>query len=90
MQITRLDLIDEIKQKLATELTPSLLELTDDSHQHADHFAGTDGHFTLTIDSPKFQNLSKVKQHQLIYQILGAYIGPSKGIHALRIITPTK
>lgn len=86
--MTRQDLINEMKQKLTAELTPNFLELSDDSHEHSDHFAGTDGHFTLTVNTPKFEGLSKVQQHQLVYQILGEYIGPNKGIHALRIITP--
>lgn len=87
MVITRQDLITEMKAKLTTELAPTFLELSDDSHQHADHFAGTDGHFTLTLQTAKFAGLSKVQQHQLVYQILGDYIGSNKGIHALRIIT---
>lgn len=87
MSLSRSDLINEIKAKLTSELNPSFLDLSDDSHQHADHFAGTDGHFTLTIQTAKFDNLSKVQQHQLVYKILGEYIGSNKGIHALRIIT---
>lgn len=87
MVITRQDLIAEMKAKLTTELAPTFLALSDDSHEHVDHFAGTDGHFTLTIQTAKFVGLSKVQQHQLVYQLLGDYIGPNKGIHALRIIT---
>ncbi len=87
MVMTRQDLISEMKAKLNAELAPTFLELSDDSHEHADHFAGTDGHFTLTIHTAKFEGLSKVQQHQLVYRILGDYIGTNKGIHALRIIT---
>lgn len=86
MSLSRADLIDEMKAKLTAELNPSFLDLSDDSHQHADHFAGTDGHFTLTIQTEKFNTLSKVQQHQMIYKILGDYIGTNKGIHALRIV----
>jgi BolA protein len=84
---TKQDFLDEITQKLNTELAPSFLDITDDSHEHADHFAGSDLHLTLTIRTAKFEGLSKVQQHQLIYKILGDYIGTNKGIHALRIIT---
>jgi BolA protein len=84
---TKQDFLDKIKQKLSTELAPSFLDITDDSHMHEDHFAGSDLHLTLTICTAKFDGLSKVQQHQLIYQILGDYIGTNKGIHALRIIT---
>lgn len=81
------DFLEEVKQKLSTELSPSFLELTDDSHLHADHFAGSDLHLTLSIKTAKFDTLSKVQQHQLVYKILGEYIGTNKGIHALRILT---
>ncbi len=87
--ISRKNLIAEIQEKLTTELAPDFLKLDDDSHAHSDHFAGSDGHFTLTIRAAKFEGLSKVQQHQMIYKILGDYIGSNKGIHALRIIIPS-
>lgn len=74
-----------IINKLA-DLEPTHLELIDESHLHIGHagVAQRDGkHYSLIISSPKFANLSLIKQHQLIYQMLGNLM--SKEIHALRI-----
>ena len=46
------------------------------------HSKGEETHFNILIVSEKFKNLSKVKQHQLIYSELGDFM---KQIHALTI-----
>ena len=39
-------------------------------------FKGDDGeHFEAIVVSPEFEGLSMVKQHQLVYQALGARLG---------------
>ena len=79
-------LIDIMREKLNKEFSPEILELSDDSHLHAGH-AGHDGtgesHFSLTIRSGKLNDISRVKQHQLIYKCLSDEI--SSKIHALAI-----
>jgi sulfur transfer protein SufE/stress-induced morphogen len=69
---------------LRKELTPTVLELIDVSHQHAGHVegGGAESHFELGIVSACFEGLNLVKRHKLIYQTLGA-IMPQ--IHALQI-----
>jgi sulfur transfer protein SufE/stress-induced morphogen len=69
---------------LKKELTPTVLELTDVSHQHAGHVegGGAESHFELGIVSASFEGLNLVKRHKLIYQTLGE-IMPQ--IHALQI-----
>jgi sulfur transfer protein SufE/stress-induced morphogen len=69
---------------LRKELQPTVLELSDVSHQHAGHVegGGAESHFELGIVSSSFEGLNLVKRHKLIYQTLGE-IMPQ--IHALQI-----
>lgn len=74
-----------IKQKLEAALAPTHLELINESAQHAGH-AGATGdlsHLLVRIQSPKFEGLSKVACHQLVYQALEQEM--QGVIHALRI-----
>lgn len=76
-------LIEEIKSRLEN-LSPSRLEIQDDSALHAGHKGnGGGGHFTLTIVSPAFCGQSAVARHRMIYQALSDLM-PNK-IHALSI-----
>ena len=77
--------ITTIKQRLTEHLTPSQLEVIDDSAQHHGHSGSQNGagHFTVIINSPKFIDHSLVECHQLVYAALGNMIGPE--IHALQI-----
>ena len=78
-----MNLIEEIKTRLQT-LSPSLLEIQDDSALHAGHKGnGGGGHFTLKIVSAEFNGKSQVARHRAIYELMGGLI-PQK-IHALSI-----
>jgi BolA protein len=73
---------------LAT-LSPSHLDIEDDSHLHAGHAGNTGGsHFTITIVSQKFEGLSLLKRHRLVYDAVGALL--EKDIHALSIKAKTE
>jgi len=74
-----------IKNKLSI-LQPTTLELQDESHLHIGHAGVAERggrHYSLTISAEKLINLSKIKQHQLIYNALGSLVGSE--IHALKI-----
>jgi BolA protein len=74
---------DEIKLRLQT-LSPSQLDIQDDSALHAGHKSnGGGGHFSLTIVSEGFCGLSAVSRHRMIYQALSDLM-PDQ-IHALSI-----
>ena len=77
--------IKDITQKLHEAFAPSHLEVIDDSHLHAGHAGAKEGkgHFTVIIQSEAFAGLSRLKQHQAIYQALGAMM--ETDIHALAI-----
>lgn len=75
-----------IRTRLAA-LSPSSVELHDDSAEHAGHAgaAGGGGHFSLLIVSEQFRSLNRVQRHQLVYERLRDLM-PHK-IHALSIRT---
>lgn len=76
--------LDEIEQRLRTQLEPSLLELRDDSAHHAGHAGAREGgHYRLRIVSPRFAGLSRVARHRLVYDSLADLM--QRGIHALAI-----
>lgn len=74
-----------IKAKLTESLSPSTLEVENQSHLHAGH-AGDDGsgesHFHLMVVSKTFSGMSKIARHRMIFGILQEEM---KTIHALVI-----
>ena len=74
----------DIDACLRSALNPLTLEVQDDSHLHAGHAGAREGrHFTVRIVSPRFQSLSRVARHRLVYDALHSLI--PLGIHALAI-----
>lgn len=74
-----------VTEKIQQSLQPHIFKLTDESHLHVGHpgAAGGASHFAIEIQAKALENLSRLKQHQAIYQCLGDLI--PKEIHALRI-----
>jgi BolA family transcriptional regulator, general stress-responsive regulator len=54
-------------------LTPTTLEIVDDSAKHHGHAGAKTGlgHFNVRVHSPHFVGLNAVSRHRLIYQALG-------------------
>jgi len=76
-------MIDQIKARLQA-LTPTALDLIDESPLHAGHQGnGGGGHYKLNITSSHFCGKSQIMRHRLVYQALADLI-PHK-IHALSI-----
>jgi BolA protein len=74
----------DIEAGLRAALLPLALEVQDDSHLHAGHAGAREGrHFTVRITSERFNGLSRVARHRLIYDALQLLI--PRGIHALAI-----
>jgi BolA protein len=72
---------------LRAALTPTRLEVLDESYQHEGH-AGANGtgygtHFRVRIASPSLTGLPRVKQHRLVYDALQEFI--ERGAHAIAI-----
>ncbi len=77
--------IDLIKQKLNLALSPSVLEVLDNSAAHAGHAGAQSGggHYHVTLVAEDFNGKSLVQRHQLVYRALGDLMKTE--IHALGI-----
>jgi BolA protein len=74
----------DIEAGLRAALQPQKLEVLDDSHLHAGHAGAREGrHFTVRITTERFNGLSRIARHRLIYDSLQLLI--PRGIHALAI-----
>ncbi|MFW9621276.1 MAG: BolA family protein [Macromonas sp.] len=76
-----------LQAALLQALAPTQLEVLDESAAHAGH-AGANGlgygtHFRVRIASPRFDGLSRVAAHRLVYDALHPWI--AAGLHALAI-----
>lgn len=74
-----------IRERLAT-LSPSAIDLIDDSHLHAGHAGARSGgrHYRLTIVSEQFSGRRTMERHRIIYAALGDLM--QHDIHALSIV----
>ena len=77
--------IERIRDALQAALSPSLLVVTDDSHQHAGHEGARDGrgHFHVRIVSAAFVGLTPLARHRAIHAALGRMM--ETDIHAVSI-----
>ena len=76
----------EMLRRLNSALTPTRLELVDDSEQHRGHGGynpAGESHFTLRIESPDFAGKSRVQRQRMIYAALGELMDAR--VHALSI-----
>ena len=74
----------DIEATLRAALEPLVLEVHDDSDQHAGHAGAREGrHFSVRIVSARFQGLARVARHRLVYDALHSLM--PRGIHALAI-----
>jgi BolA family transcriptional regulator, general stress-responsive regulator len=76
----------EMLRRLNSALSPTRLELTDDSEQHRGHGGynpAGESHFTLTIQTPAFAGKSRVERQRMIYSALGDLM--RERVHALSI-----
>jgi BolA protein len=79
----------QLDQRLRERLSPTRLDVLDESHQHNGH-AGANGtgfgtHFRVKVASPMFTGISRVARHRLVYDALQDFI--DQGLHALAIET---
>ncbi len=78
---------EAIAERLRAALSPTELQVEDESAQHAGH-AGANGtgsgtHFRVRIACPAFDGKTRVAQHRLVYDALGVFM--ARGLHALAI-----
>ena len=70
---------DEMRQRIEAALPGSLVTVEDTT--------GGGDHFRAEIVSDRFEGLSRIQQHKLVYDVFGAEVGGP--IHALSIKTST-
>jgi BolA protein len=76
----------EMLARLNSALSPTKMELIDDSEQHRGHGGynpAGESHFTLRIESPAFAGKSRVDRQRMIYAALGDLM--RERVHALSI-----
>jgi BolA protein len=76
----------EMLRRLNSALSPSRIELVDDSEQHRGHGGYNpegESHFSLGIESPAFAGKSRVERQRMIYNALGDLM--KQRVHALSI-----
>jgi len=81
---------DIVKEKLTEALSPTELEITDDSHKHAGHAGARpegESHFSVRVVSEIFEGKSRVERQRLVYQAIAEEM--KQRIHALALETVT-
>jgi BolA protein len=83
-----MDTLAELRQRLEQALAPSLLEISDQSQQHAGHASAQGGgHYTVVISCAAFADKSLIQRHRLVYDAAGDLMDGA--IHALSIQAKT-
>ena len=76
----------EMLQRLNSALSPTRIELVDDSEKHRGHGGynpAGESHFTLEVESAEFAGKSRVERQRLVYKALGDLM--HQRVHALSI-----
>jgi BolA protein len=84
---------ERMREKLTQALSPTRLDIIDDSHRHAGHAGAREGgetHFTVEIVSGIFAGKSRVERQRLVYSALAAELQERVHALALRTLTPAE
>ena len=76
----------EMLHRLNSALSPTSIELVDDSEAHRGHGGynpAGESHFSLRIESPVFAGKSRVERQRMVYAALGDLM--RERVHALSI-----
>jgi len=80
----------ELENRLKQELLSEYVEVIDESGGHVGHMGAMmgGGHFRAVIVSPKFENLSLIDRHRLVYQAIGMPNNPAIHAFSMKTFTP--
>ena len=78
-------MINEIKDRLSSHIDSEYLDIIDESPNHGG-YTGTVSHIKIIIVSVRFDGLSLIKRHKLVYKALGPFV---RKIHAISIVSKT-
>ena len=76
----------EMLKRLNSALSPTRLELIDDSQKHRGHGGynpAGESHFSLDIESEAFAGKSRIERQRMVYKALGELM--RERVHALQI-----
>lgn len=79
-----------IRALISAALTPSLLEVRDDSAQHAGHAGAAPGgqtHYSVLVVSDRFVGQNRVARHRMVNAALDGEF--TQGLHALALTLRT-
>lgn len=77
-----------IRAKLEAALSPSVLEIRDDSHRHAGHSGARpegETHFTVTIVAAAFAGQGRIARQRMVHAALAEEL--RERVHALQLRT---
>jgi len=78
---------ERIVARLRHALDPISLDVADESDRHAGHAGAREGggtHYRVRVVSARFERVSRVERHRLVYDLLEAEF--ADGLHALALI----
>ncbi len=84
---------DTLRAKLTTALTPTRLEITDDSGRHHGHAGANpagESHFSITIVSDRFAGQPRVSRHRMVYEALAVELAGRVHALCLKTLAPSE
>ena len=86
MGLCEMNVKERMTEKLRLAFAPVLLDVVDDSHQHAGHAGWRESgetHFSVRIVSAAFVGMNRVERHRAVNAALAEEL--AGGVHALAI-----
>lgn len=81
MNVAGVSMQDRISSKVMESVAPQVFDIVNESHMHAG--PATESHFKLVVVAERFEGVSAVKRHQLLYGLLADEL--KGGVHALAL-----
>lgn len=80
--------VERLRERLQA-LQPQSIEIDDESAMHAGHEGARSGggHYRLRLVSRRFEGLSRLARHRLVYDSLGQMM--QREVHALSLVLQT-
>ncbi len=85
-----MSITERINKKLTEGLTPTVLEVVDESAKHKGHGGWREGgetHYHVTVVSDAFEGKSRVDRQRMVYALLADEM--AERVHALALTTKT-
>lgn len=82
---------DRIRHKLTDALSPTRLDIIDESHRHAGHAGWREGgetHFQVEIVAESFAGKSRLERQRIVYDVLNEELAETVHALSLRTLTP--